>query len=498
MILAVVCVAQAMIGVDQSLAIVAFPSLVEQLQASSSELQWIANGFTLFYAAFVLTGGALADRFGRVRIGALGLTMFGAASTAAAFMPTAAAVIPFRFVQGAGGALISPACMSIISATFTDRRELARAVTAWAAFASAGALTGPLLGGLLLSHFWWGSVFLVSLPLAICSAIALLVLVPESRSTEFHRFDPIGVLLSAAGLASVVWALIGAPNRGWLATPTVTALAIGAALVGLFVGWERRVEEPMMDVALFADRRFTVPTLVTMIQLFANTGFGFSLTLLLRFVYGYSVLGAGQRIIPNILGFLVGGLLATPLTRRIGSRGSMTFGLSVAAVGGLVFSSCTVSSGYGRVVLAMMLLSGGGGLSFTAAMESVMRAISPERAGAASGANNMSRQSSVALGVAVVGSILTSGYRSSLRPKLAELGVDPDIARRAEMSIGSAVNAASTLDVTTGDALRTAARSSYIHGQSLAGLTVAAACALGALLALRGQDSNLGAPGDAR
>ncbi|MGH9265709.1 MAG: MFS transporter, partial [Acidimicrobiales bacterium] len=299
--LAVMCLSLMVIGVDNTILNVALPTLVRDLDATTSQLQWIVDSYTLVFAGLLLTAGSLGDRFGRRRALAGGLVIFGLGSVASAVAGSADQLILTRAVMGVGGALIMPATLSIISNVFTVPAERARAIAVWAGFSAMGIAIGPLSGGWLLEHFWWGSVFMVNIPIVALALLGGRLFVPESRDPAPRGLDPLGAVLSIVGLVALVWAIIEAPVHGWSDPTTLAAFALAAVVLGAFVAWERHTDHPMLDVRFFANPRFTAASTGVTMVFFALFGSAFVQTQYLQFVLGYSALEAGLRVAPIAL-----------------------------------------------------------------------------------------------------------------------------------------------------------------------------------------------------
>ena len=296
--LGVLCLSLLVIVIDNTIVNVALPTLVRDLEADVAELQWVVDAYTLVFAGLLLVAGALGDRYGRRRTLLAGLAVFGGASAWAAYAGGADGLIAARAVMGAGAAFIMPATLSLLISVFTDARERATAIGIWAATAGLGVALGPVVGGVLLDHFWWGSIFIVNVPLIVVAVLAGRRLLPESRDPVVRRIDWAGAALSVVGLVALVWAIIEAPVEGWMSAPVLAAAALATAALLAFVVWQRRTEEPLLDVRLFSNPRFTAASITVMVLFFALFGFLFLSTQYLQFVLGYSPSAAGVRVLP--------------------------------------------------------------------------------------------------------------------------------------------------------------------------------------------------------
>jgi EmrB/QacA subfamily drug resistance transporter len=475
--LIVLCLSLLVIGIDNTILNVALPTLVRDLNASTSQLQWIVDAYTLVFAGFLLTGGSLGDRFGRKHALNIGLVLFASASAVAAFSDSAGTLTAFRALMGIGGALIMPATLSILTNVFTDPKERSKAIGAWAGISGMGIAIGPIVGGFLLEHFWWGSVFLVNVPVAIVALVLGHFFIPNSKDPSAPRLDYFGSLLSIVGLSLLLWAIIEVPDKGW-SDPTVLVSAVSAIVVMVvFTLWERRCKEPMLDVTFFANPRFTVASLSITMTFFAMAGTLFLLSQLLQFVLGYSALGAGYRMAPMALAMMVTAPLTPRLTERFGSKHMVAVGLSVAAAGLLILATVTEHSGYPRVLLGLVVMASGIALGMVPATDSIMGSLPKEKAGVGSAVNDTTRQVGGALGVAVLGSLLASSYRSHLKLE----GVTGASLATARSSVGGALDVAQKLG---NGSIADAGRSAYVHGMHVS-LVVGAVFVLGgALLSL--------------
>jgi EmrB/QacA subfamily drug resistance transporter len=447
--LGVLCTSLLAIVVDNTIVNVALPTLVRELDAGIGELQWVVDAYTLVFAGLLLLAGALGDRYGRRRTLLAGLGVFAAASTAAAFAGSAEALIACRAVMGAGAAFIMPATLSLIVSVFADERERAAAVGVWAATAGLGVALGPVAGGLLLERFWWGSIFIVNVPLCALAVGVGLVVVPESRDPVPRRLDWAGAALSSLGLIALVWAVIEAPSNGWTAVPVLAGFALAALALAGFVLRQRAAAEPLLDLRLFRDPRFSAASATIMVLFFALFGFLFMATQYLQFVLGFSPAAAGVRVLPYAGAMIVAATLSARLVERAGTKRVATLGMVLFAAGLAVAATVAVDTGYGRLAFAFVLLGLGMGLAGAPATESIMRSLPPARANVGSAVNDTTRELGGALGVAVVGSLMASLYGGPL-----------------------------PMDTT-------AARAAFIDALSTASLVVAVVAALGALLTWR-------------
>jgi EmrB/QacA subfamily drug resistance transporter len=474
--LAGLCVSLLVIVVDNTIVNVALPTLVRELDANVSELQWVVDAYTLVFAALLLLAGALGDRFGRRRTLLFGLALFGSASTAAAWAGGVDLLIVERAIMGAGAAFIMPATLSLLVSIFSDTRERALAVGIWAATAGIGVALGPVLGGLLLDHFWWGSIFIVNVPLCMLAILAGHRLIPESRDPAARRIDWTGAALSGAALVAFVWAVIEAPSKGWTSAPVMAAGALAAVALIAFVMQQRRAADPLLDVRLFRNPRFSAASSTIMVLFFALFGFLFLSTQYLQFVLGYSPSAAGVRVLPYAAAMLVFAPLSSVLVARLGTRRVATTGMLLFSAGLAVAATVDMSTGYGRLAIALVLMGAGMGLAGAPATESITESLPPERANVGSAVNDTTRELGGALGVAIVGSIVSALYSAQLGNALPE-GVPAPVAAAARESLGAAVQ--------TGAAVADPAREAFVHAMSRGSIVVALVSAVGAVVAWR-------------
>ena len=467
--LVVLCFSLLVIGLDNTILNVALPTLQEDLDASASQLQWIVDSYMLVFAAALLTAGALGDRFGRKKALTFGLVVFGLGSGLSALAGSSDMLILTRALMGIGGAFIMPSTLSILTAVF-PAHERGKAIGIWAAVSGLGIVIGPVTGGWLVEHGDWSLVFLVNLPIVAVALAAGRFLVPESRDPEAPRLDVGGFLLSALGLGALVAAIIEAPDRGWTDPVILAGFALAASLLAGFVAWELRTRTPMLDVRLFRNRRFSAASGAIALAFFALFGTIFFLTQYLQMVMGYGALESGIRIMPLAAGLILGSPLSAKLTQRIGTKRVVAVGLLLVSVGLAMLSGAAVDSGYGLVAAVLGVLGLGMGLTMAPATDSVMGSLPIAKAGVGSAVNDATRTLGGALGVAVLGSLLSSGYRA---------GMD-GMSAAAQDSLAGALALAGR----TGDgALAGTARQAFVDGMHTAVLVGAGIALLGALLA---------------
>ena len=478
--LGVLCAAALIINVDATILNVALPTLVRKLHATSSELQWVVDSYALVFAGLLLVGGSLADRFGRKRFFLIGLTVFAAGSIGAALSGSVELLIAWRAAMGAGAALTIPASLSIINDVFRDPAQRAKAIGAWAAMIGLGIAIGPIAGGLLLARFSWGSIFLVNVPIVIAAFAGAIVLLPDSKNPVADRPDPIGAALSIAGLGLLLWAIIEGPTKGWGSMSVVGVGALSVAALAGFIAWEAHTDHPMLNLAFFRERRFSVAAASESLGIFGLMGALFLQTQFLQFVLGYSPLQAGLRILPTAAMICISAPLSPIIARRIGIK--LVVAASLAAIaGGLwqISAASTPTATYGSIVAGMLLLGLGAGLLLPTATNSVVGSVPQGDSGIGSATNTVALQVGGALGVAVIGSAMLSRYQSHMTAALSGRHLPIAATHTIIGSLGGALTLAGDVGGATGAQLARVARAAFMSGMQLS-------LAVGALVALAG------------
>ncbi len=479
-ILAVLCLALLIVGIDGTVVNVALPTLVRDLNATSSDLQWIVDAYTIVFASFLLIAGNTGDRLGRKRCLILGLLIFGGGSLGCSQVSTPTALIFLRGLQGFGAAFIMPATLSILVNVFTDPGQRARAIALWAGVSGLGVAIGPVVGGYLLEHFWWGSIFLVNVPVIVVAVVAAFVIVPESRDEHAARLDLVGTALSTVGLVSLLYGIIEGPSNGWVATTTIGAFAVALVLLTSFVFWEQHTDYPILDISFFKNPRFTAASIAVTLVFFAMFGSLFFISQYLQFVLGYSALQSGIRLIPVAAALMVAAPLSAKLVSWAGTKRVVTLGLTLVAVALLIFSRSTATSGYPLVALSLVVIGIGMGLAMAPATDSIMGSLPPEKAGVGSAMNDTTREIGGALGVAIMGSIAAASYTASIvgNAQFATLQkLSPQAADAVKDSVGSAAIVATKLPAAVGTAVTAAANNAFVSAMDHA-LIIAAVVAL--------------------
>src|SRR3954449_11821418 len=454
------------IGLDNTILNVALPTMQRDLDASASQLQWIVDVYMLVFAGVLLTAGSLGDRFGRKRALSVGLAVFGLGSLGSALAGSPELLIAMRALMGVGGAFIMPSTLSILTATF-PAHERGRAIGIWAGVSGLGIAIGPVTGGWLIEHAEWSAIFLVNLPFVALALTAGRFLVPESRDSSAGRLDGGGFALSFTGLTALTWGLIEAPERGWTDALVVGAFALAAVVLAAFVAWERRVPAPMLQVALFRNPRFSASSAAVSLAFFALFGTIFFLTQYLQEVRGYTALEAGLRTIPVAAGLVLGGPLSAKLSARLGIRAVVPFGL-LTVMGGLwLLSTAGVGSAYEVIAGALLLMGFGIGTAMAPATDAIMGSLPEAKMSVGSAINDTARVTGGTLGVAILGSLLSSGYRGHMdaAPSIAQDSLAGALALRNPQ-------------------LAATARDAFVSGMHTAALVAAAVALAGALVAL--------------
>lgn len=437
-VLAVACLATFAINLDTNIVNVALPSLTRALNASTRDLQWIVDAYNLAFAGLVLGAGSLGDRYGRRPALIIGLVGFAGASLWGALCTSSGELIAARGVMGVFAALIFPTTLSIITNAFPVRAERAKAIGIWGAVVGIGVAVGPVTGGALLEHFWWGSVFLALMPAALVTAALAVWLVPESRDPSAPPIDVRGVIAGCATIAVLVYTIIEAPNRGWHAPLTIGGFVATAVLGGLFVLIERRVEHPMLDVTVFATRAFSAASLSVTVAFFALFGFIFLVTQFFQFLRGYGPLSTGVRILPVAGSIAAGAAFGPLLVARLGTRAVVMTGLTLLGGSFAWIATAPLYESYGLIVGQMVMMGVGLGLTQVPATDSILSVLPAAKAGVGSAVNDATREAGGTLGVAVIGSVYASLFASHLSgPSLA--GLPASVIVQARSSLGAAL-----------------------------------------------------------
>jgi EmrB/QacA subfamily drug resistance transporter len=485
--LAPLCVTLLVISLDTTVLNVALPSIVRDLHASSSQLQWVVDAYSLVFAGLLLSLGSLGDRVGRKWVFLVGLAVFAAGSAGSAFAASPDRLVITRACMGIGAAAIMPSTLSILANVFTNERDRAKAIGIWSGTTGLGVAAGPMLGGWLLAHFWWGSVFLINVPLALLGGVAAFFLVPNSKTSQAGRSDPIGAILSVSGLALLLWGIIEAPGKGWGSPWILGALLAAAAILTGFVIWERHSSQPMLPMQFFRSRRFAAAIGAMALVIFGLIGLFFVITQWLQFALGYSPLQAGLRVGPIALVLLVVAPTSSLITRAIGTKPVVFGGLLIISIGLGLLSRTTVDGSYLNAVPSLLLLGAGTGLALAPCIESVLGSLPAEQAGVGSATSDTAIQVGGALGVAVLGTALNIRYQSHLAPLLAKAPIPEYVRQLILGSLGGAQAVAARIGGSSGAELDRVARQAFVSGMDLGlivGSIVAAVAAFVVLVVL--------------
>jgi DHA2 family multidrug resistance protein-like MFS transporter len=477
------------IGLDSTVLSVALPTLAGDLSATTGDLQWITTSYLLVLAAALLPAGMLGDRFGRKRMLLGALVVFGVASVACAYATSTGQLVAARAALGLGAAVVMPLTSAVLTVLFAPA-ERARALTIWVTASALGIPLGPLVGGWLLDNFWWGSVFLINVPMVLAGLIAVALWVPESHGDRARRFDPAGIVLSTAGLVALTYGVIEAGERGWSDPRALPTALGGVAVLALFLAWQRRARAPLVDLALFGSRAFTWGAVLSTVASFGMFGMLFALPQFFQAVGGNDALGTGLRLLPVIGGLLAGARVAGRLEPRLGAKAVVTAGLVLMAAGLFAGAATGPDTGYGYVAAWVSVAGVGLGLTMPPAMNAALGALSAERSGVGSGLIQAMRQVGSAIGVTVLGAVLNDAYRD--RVDVTGLAATAADTVRDSATSGAAV-AGGLADPVLLDSVHTA----FTAGMDRALLVAAGVALAGAVLSVLFLPSRPAAPNPA-
>jgi EmrB/QacA subfamily drug resistance transporter len=486
-VLVTLCFAVFVVNVSTTIVNIALPTLVEELGATTRDLLWVVDAFNLAFAALVLAGGSLSDRFGRKPFLVLGLVVFLIASFAGAWSRSPEVLIAWRAVAGVAAAVVYPVTLSILTNVFTERSERVKAISMWGAATGMSVAVGPIAGGALIESFWWGSILVFNGAAAALTVVLALWFVPNSKDPATPPLDFLGLALSTLALGTLVYTIIEAPDRGWSSTSTIVGFGLAAVLLGVFVAQEARVAHPMLDVRLFTNMRFTAASGAVTSAFFALFGFIFLVTQYFQFVRGYGALETGVRMLPVAGSIAVASLIGTRLAVVIGSKLVVACGLASLSVAFAWASTVEAGTSYPEIAAQMLFLGTGIGLTSTPATEAIMGVVAPAKAGMGSAVNDATREIGGTLGVAVIGSVALSVYREGLHgAPLPEQLMDP-----ARDSVGAALAAAQQAAASYGEVgaraatqLTELARGSFVDGFNTGSVVAAVVTAVAAVLTL--------------
>jgi EmrB/QacA subfamily drug resistance transporter len=484
--LAVLCTSLMIVIIGNTVLNVALPTMSrpDQLGASNTELQWIVDAYALVFAGLLFTAGALGDRFGRKGALQIGLVIFGLGSVFGALADSSGQVIAARAIMGVGAAFVMPSTLSILTNVFPTR-ERAKAIAIWAGISGAGAAIGPITSGLLLEHYWWGSVFLINLPIVALALAAGAVLVPRSKDRRATPLDPLGALLSIVGLGALVYAIIEGPSHGWVSVESLLWFGGAAITLGLFVWWESTTRHPMLDLRLFKDRRFAVASGGISLTFFAMFGTFYMLTQYLQFVLDYSPLGAAVRLLPVSFVLMAVAPQTPKLVSRFGADKVASTGLALVAVALALTATFDAGTQYWYLLVTIVILAAGMAMTMAPMTTQLMTAVPRDRAGIGSAMNDTTRELGGALGVAVLGSLVTSQYTSGVSGAAARFPAQAQDV--AEASIGGVRGLidAGVVPAELADGLLTTAKNAFVDGLGVAAATAAVIVAIVAIAVRR-------------
>ena len=481
-ILAVLCTSLMVVIVGNTALNVALPTLARELNASISAQQWMVDAYGLVFAGLLLTAGTIGDRFGRKGTLQAGLTIFLSGSLFAAFSHSASAIIVGRAVMGLGAAFVMPATLSILTNVFPPH-ERGKAIAIWAGISGGVAAVGPVASGFLLEHFSWGSVFLVNVPIIAFALAAGYVLLPKSRDPHPEALDPFGALLSIAGLGSLVYAIIEAPDRGWGSGTSLLWFGVAAVLIVAFLSWELRNTAPMLNLRYFLDPRFGVAAGVITLVFFGMFGFFFLLTQYFQLVLGYGTLEAGVKQLPFAAVMMVVAPNSPKFAARFGANIAVAVGLIGVSSGMFLFTIAHTNTPYIQIVLVVMVMAAGMAMCIPTMTGSIMSAVPLGKAGVGSAMNDTTRELGGALGVAVLGSLVASRYDARLSPALDLLPAS--LHAQAGESLAGALHTAADVGGPTGTQVASIAREAFVSGMHLAAIIAGCVALLAAAIVYR-------------
>jgi len=492
--LAVICLGVFVISVDATIVNVALPTLSRELHADTAQLQWIVDAYTLVMSGLLLSAGSFSDRFGRRGWLSSGLALFAITSGIAAQVHSADQLIAARAAMGVGAAVIFPTTLGLITNIFTDPVPRAKAIGLWAAMVGVGVAVGPISGGWLLEHFWWGSIFMVNIPIAAVAIVGSRLFVPTSRDPAAPRVDIPGLILSAAGITALVYTVIEAPSWGWASGRAAVGFALAAILLVGFALWERRSTHPMLDVSVFLSRRFSGGSLAVTAGFLTLFGFIFVITQYFQFIKEYSAFQTGVRLLPVAGSIALASILGPRLVERVGTTAVVAAGLMVFAAGLAWASTVDEATSYSEIAIQMVLLGGGLGLTTAPATEAIMGSLSADKAGVGSAVNDTTRELGGTLGVAIVGSVFASVYSGRLGSASALAGLPADVRSAMQRSMAVAHNVVGHMPTGQIADVREAVNHAFLDGLQVgslvcAAIAVAAAVIVAALLPARAQHS---------
>lgn len=463
--LGVLIISLLIVGLDTTILTVALPILSDELNASITELQWIMNIYVLFLAAFLLPAGSFGDKCGRKKVLFIGLILFGVTSIMAGFSQSVELLMVARALMGIAAAIMLPLTISILPAVFPPE-ERRKAVSLWAAGMGVGLMIGPLLGGFLLEHFVWGWIFFINIPIIFIAIIGVFYFVPESKDGDAPKTDWIGILVSSIGLMALVYGLTEGPEHGWLNSMTTFPVIIGIILVVIFVLYEKRLKNPLLDLKIFENPRFTWGTIVGTILMFILSGLLFFITQYMNFFFDATPLESGIKLMPLLGAYVVGAMLSDLLVGRLGTKWVIVAGLFVMGIGLFLLATLTTDITYGKFANSLIVQGVGMGLILAPSMDAVMESLPQAELGLGSGVNNAIRQVGSTVGIAVLGSVISFSYENGVANYLPDF---PDeILNAVSQSIGAAKHIALKLETPLQEQLSLYAGNAFHDGVQMA------------------------------
>jgi EmrB/QacA subfamily drug resistance transporter len=492
--LAFICLSVFVISVDATIVNVALPTLSRELDADTAQLQWIVDAYTLVMAGLMLSMGSLSDRFGRRGWLSAGLAVFAITSAVASQVDSADTLIWARAAMGVGAAVIFPTTLSLITNIFADPVKRAKAIGLWAAMVGVGVAAGPITGGWLLEHFSWGSVFMVNVPIAAVAIIGGILFVPTSRDPSAPRVDVPGLILSTIGITALVYTVIEAPNWGWGSVHSAAGFAVAVVVLATFAMWEWHTPHPMLDVSVFANRRFSGGSLAVTAGFLTLFGFIFVITQYFQFIKGYSAFETGVRLLPVAISIAVASIVGPRIVERIGTTTVVVAGLAIFAAGLAWASTADTATPYVEIATQMLMLGGGLGLTTAPATESIMGSLSADKAGVGSAVNDTTRELGGTLGVAIVGSVFASIYSSRLGSSAVVNALPAEARATMERSMAAAQQVIGRLPQPVIPDVRAAVNTAFLDGLQVgslvsAGIAAAAAVVVAVLLPARARQA---------
>jgi EmrB/QacA subfamily drug resistance transporter len=480
--LAAICLSVFVISVDATIVNVALPTLSRELNADTAQLQWIVDAYTLVMAGLLLSVGSLSDRYGRRGWLSGGLAVFAVTSVVAGQANSAEALIAARAAMGVGAAVIFPTTLGLITNIFTDPVPRAKAIGVWAAMVGVGVAAGPMVGGWLLEHFSWGSIFLVNVPIAATAIAGGMLFVPTSRDPAAPKVDVPGFILSSIGVTALIYTVIQSPQWGWASARTVAGFGIAAIALAAFAGWERRSAHPMLDISVFANRRFSGGSLAVAAGFLTLFGFIFVITQYFQFIKSYSAFETGVRLLPVAVSIAVASVLGPRVVERVGTTAVVATGLAIFAAGLGWASTADAATPYLQIAAQMVLLGGGLGLTTAPATEAIMGSLSADKAGIGSAVNDTTRELGGTLGVAIVGSVFASVYSTRIGSASALNALPGDVRSTMEHSMAAAYRVIGQLPAVQAAGVRDAVNHAFLAGMQMGSLVCAAIALTAAVL----------------